>query len=85
MFVKEELSVFEKLRPKSKKLWEKAIRVLPGGISHNIRTFGLTALGGFPVIIKSAMGPYLTDVDENKYLDFWNGHFAMILGHNHPK
>ena len=85
MFVKEELSVFEKHRPKSKKLWEKAIRVLPGGISHNIRTFGLTALGGFPVIIKSAMGPYLTDVDENKYLDFWNGHFAMILGHNHPK
>ena len=85
MFVKEELETFERNRPKSKKLWEKAIKVLPGGISHNIRTFGLTALGGFPVIIKSAMGPYLTDIDENKYLDFWNGHFAMILGHNHPK
>jgi len=84
MFVKEELETFERNRPKSKKLWEKAIKVLPGGISHNIRTFGLTALGGFPVIIKSAMGAHLTDIDENKYLDFWNGHFAMILGHNHP-
>ncbi len=85
MFVKEELELYQSNRPKSKKLWETAIKVLPGGISHNIRTFGLTALGGFPVIIKSAMGPYLTDIDGNKYLDFWNGHFAMILGHNHPK
>jgi len=85
VFIKEELKAFEKKRHQSKKLWEKAIKVLPGGISHNIRTFRLTALGWFPVIIKSAMGPYLTDIDENKYLDFWNGHFAMILGHNHPK
>jgi len=85
MFVKEELETFERNRPKSKKLWEKALNILAGGISHNIRTFNLPSIGGFPVIIKSAMGPYLTDIDENKYLDFWNGHFAMILGHNHPK
>jgi len=85
MFVKEELETFERNRPKSKKFWEKAIKVLPGGISHNIRTFGLPSIGGFPVIISSASGPFIEDVDENKYLDFWNGHFAMILGHNHPK
>lgn len=85
MFVKEELETYERNRPNSKELWKTALKVLPGGISHNIRTFGLTALGGFPVIIKSANGPYLTDIDENKYLDFWNGHFAMILGHNPPE
>jgi len=85
MFIKEELETFKKNRPKSKKLWEKAIDVLPGGISHNIRTFGLPSIGGFPVIISSASGPFIEDIDENKYLDFWNGHFAMILGHNPPE
>ena len=85
MFVKEELSTFEKNRPKTKKLWETAVRVLPGGISHNIRTFGLPSIGGFPVMISSANGPFIEDIDENKYLDFWNGHFAMILGHNPPE
>ncbi len=85
MFIKEELKTFEKNRPRSKKLWGKALKVLAGGISHNIRTFGLPSIGGFPVIISSASGPFIEDIDENKYLDFWNGHFAMILGHNHPK
>ena len=85
LFVKKELQAYERNRPKTKKLWIKALKVLGGGISHNIRTFGLPSIGGFPVIIKSALGPYLTDIDENTYLDFWNGHFAMILGHNHPK
>ena len=85
MFIKDELETFEKNRPKSKKLWEKAIKVLPGGISHNIRTFGLPSIGSFPVIISSASGAYIEDIDENKYLDFWNGHFAMILGHNPPE
>jgi len=85
MFIKKELETFEKDRPKSKKLWEKAIKVLPGGISHNIRTFGLPSIGGFPVIIRSASGAYIEDIDENKYIDFWNGHFAMILGHNPPE
>ena len=69
MFLKEELKTFKNNRPKSKKLWEKAIDVLPGGISHNIRTFGLPSIGGFPVIISSASGPFIKDIDENKYLD----------------
>ncbi len=85
MFIKGELETFERNHPKSKKLWEKAINVLPGGISHNIRTFGLPSIGGFPVIISSANGPFIKDIDENMYLDFWNGHFAMILGHNPPE
>jgi glutamate-1-semialdehyde 2,1-aminomutase len=85
MFFKEELERFEKNRPKSKELWEKAINVLPGGISHNIRTFGLPSIGSFPVIIGSASGPYVEDIDNIRYLDFWNGHFAMILGHNPPE
>ena len=53
MFVKQELDKFHKNRPNSKELWQKALIVLPGGISHNIRTFGLPLIGGFPVFIKS--------------------------------
>ncbi len=85
MYIKEEIRNFQDNRPKSKKVWKKALEVLPGGISHNIRTFGLSSIGAFPIFINSASGPYLTDIDNNKYLDCWNGHFAMILGHNPPK
>ena len=85
MFVKEELNTFQKNRPKSREIWQRAIRVLPGGISHNIRTFGLPLIGAFPVFINSASGPFLKDIDNNQYIDCWNGHFAMILGHNPPK
>ncbi|KKN18795.1 hypothetical protein LCGC14_0952190 [marine sediment metagenome] len=85
MFIKEELKLFRNKRPKSQILWQKALGVLPGGISHNIRTFGLHLIGGFPVFIKSSNGPHLIDIDDIKYIDCWNGHFAMILGHNHPE
>jgi glutamate-1-semialdehyde 2,1-aminomutase len=85
MYFKEEIKTFQNNRPKSKKLWIEALRVLPGGVSHNIRTFGLSLIGAFPIFISSAGGPYLTDIDGNKYIDCWNGHFAMILGHNPPE
>ncbi|MCK4287495.1 MAG: aminotransferase class III-fold pyridoxal phosphate-dependent enzyme, partial [Candidatus Lokiarchaeota archaeon] len=85
MFIKDELEIFKEKRPKSKELWNRALKNLPGGISHNIRTFGLPLIGGFPVFISSSTGPYLTDIDGNEYIDCWNGHFTMILGHNHPE
>jgi len=85
MFIKNELDLYQKNRPKSKILWQKALKVLPGGISHSIRTFGLDLIGAFPLFVKSANGPYLRDIDDNEYIDCWNGHFAMILGHNPPE
>ncbi|MBY9004371.1 MAG: aminotransferase class III-fold pyridoxal phosphate-dependent enzyme [Candidatus Lokiarchaeota archaeon] len=85
MFLKNELDQYYTNRPKSKDIWEKAVKVLPGGISHNIRTFGLPSIGAFPLFIKSGNGSHITDVDNNEYLDCWLGHFTMILGHNHPK
>ncbi|MFX1374839.1 MAG: aspartate aminotransferase family protein [Promethearchaeota archaeon] len=84
MFIRNELETFEKKRPKSKQVWEDALKVLPGGISHNIRTFGLPLIGAFPVFISSSKGSHLVDIDDNDYIDCWNGHFAMILGHNPP-
>lgn len=63
MFIKQELDTFQKNRPISKELWQKALTFLPGGISHNIRTFGLSLIGAFPVFINSASGPYLKYID----------------------
>ncbi|MFX0121269.1 MAG: aspartate aminotransferase family protein [Candidatus Hodarchaeota archaeon] len=83
--MKDELEAYYGKLPKSKKLWEKSLQALPGGISHNIRNFGLPSIGAFPPFIRSADGAMITDIDENEYIDCWNGHFAMILGHNHPE
>ena len=82
MFLKSELKTYVHNRPRSKRYWEEAQNVLPGGISHNIRTFGLHLIDAFPPIIKSAKGATLTDVDNISYIDCWMGHFAMILGHD---
>ncbi|MFW9854700.1 MAG: aspartate aminotransferase family protein [Candidatus Thorarchaeota archaeon] len=85
MFIKEEVEEFQRKRPRSQELWKRALKTLAGGVSHNIRTFGLPTIGAFPVFVKSSEGANLTDIDGNRYIDCWNGHLAMILGHKHPK
>ncbi len=85
MFIREELETYQRKRPRSKQLWEKSQQSLAGGVSHNIRNFGLPSVGAFPSFIHSAEGAKITDVDGIEYIDCWNGHFAMILGHNQPE
>lgn len=85
MFYQEELKEFKRKRPNSMKLWERSINVLPGGVSHNIRNLGLPSINAFPVFIRSSHDAYLEDVDNIEYVDFWAGHYAMILGHRHPE
>ncbi|MHA2327231.1 MAG: aspartate aminotransferase family protein, partial [Candidatus Hodarchaeales archaeon] len=85
MFLKEELEIYIRKRLKSEKLWQRSIKSLPGGVSHNIRNLGLPSIGAFPIFIHSANGAHLVDVDNIEYVDFWSGHYSMILGHKHPK
>jgi glutamate-1-semialdehyde 2,1-aminomutase len=66
--------------PKSKSLYERAKRVLPGGVSYSIRYFE-----PYPFYTARAQGSKLYDVDGNEYVDFWLGHTALILGHSPPK
>jgi glutamate-1-semialdehyde 2,1-aminomutase len=61
---------------KSAKLFAKSKKLHINGVSHNIRFFD-----PYPFVTKSAGGKYLTDVDSNKYVDFWMGHWSLILGH----
>lgn len=63
----------------SRKLFDRGRQVIPGGVSHGIRLFS-----PYPFYVQSAAGAHLTDVDGAEYVDFWIGHFALLLGHSHP-
>ena len=65
--------------PKSRALYERAKRVLPGGVSYGIRYFE-----PYLFYTARARGSRLYDVDGNEYVDFWLGHTALILGHSPP-
>lgn len=67
---------------KSKSLFDKAKTLIPGGVNSPVRAF--RAVGGNPVFIKRANGPYLYDEDGNQFIDLINSWGPMILGHAHP-
>jgi len=68
---------------KSKLLFERAKKVIPGGVNSPVRAFG--AVGGYPPFIKKAKGARIYDVDGNEYIDYVGSWGPMILGHTHPK
>jgi glutamate-1-semialdehyde 2,1-aminomutase len=67
---------------RSHALFEEAQELMPGGVNSPVRAF--RAVGGDPVFIDHASGPYLYDVDGNRYLDYVQSWGPMILGHTHP-
>lgn len=72
----------KKLRPQSQAAFERAQRLMPGGVNSPARAFG--AVGGTPIFIERAEGAYLYDIDGNKYIDYIGSWGPMILGHRHP-
>jgi glutamate-1-semialdehyde 2,1-aminomutase len=64
----------------SKSLFKNFENIFPNGVCHDIRSFK-----PFPFITEKADNIYLYDIDRNKILDLWMGHYANILGHNNPK
>lgn len=79
--LEEALEEYTRKRPKSRQLYEKSLRQFPGGVCHNIRTWGFTVVGAYPTYMCRAKGCHLWDVDGNEYVDNWMGHMALILGH----
>lgn len=67
---------------KSKELFERAKKHIPGGVNSPVRAFG--SVGLTPRFIKSARGAYITDEDNNTYIDYVCSWGAGILGHAHP-
>ena len=67
---------------KSRQLFERAQARIPGGVNSPVRAF--RAVGGTPVFFERASGPYLWDVDGNRYIDYVGSWGPMLAGHGHP-
>ncbi len=68
---------------KSIELFQEAQNLLPGGVDSPVRAF--RAVGGQPLFIERGEGPYLFDVDGNRYIDYVLSWGPLIAGHAHPK
>ena len=58
-------------------------RYIPGGVNSPVRAF--KSVGGDPVFIDRASGPYLWGIDGKRYIDYVGSWGPMILGHAHPE
>src|SRR5579872_4537418 len=64
-------------------LFARAQAVIPGGVNSPVRAF--RSVGGSPYFVERAEGPYIWDVDGNRYIDYVQSYGASILGHANPK
>jgi glutamate-1-semialdehyde 2,1-aminomutase len=67
---------------RSEKLFERAKKVIPGGVNSPVRAFG--SIGSYPRFIKAADKALIWDEDGKEYIDFIGSWGPMILGHNEP-
>jgi glutamate-1-semialdehyde 2,1-aminomutase len=70
-------------RVRSREAFERAARLIPGGVNSPARAFG--AVGGQPIFIARGEGARLYDLDGNDYLDYVGSWGPLILGHCHPR
>ena len=63
-------------------LYQRALKILPGGVNSPVRAFG--SVGGEPFFTRRADGPWLWDEDGRRYIDYVGSWGPMIVGHNHP-
>ncbi|MFC3907610.1 glutamate-1-semialdehyde 2,1-aminomutase [Legionella dresdenensis] len=64
-------------------LFQQAQAVIPGGVNSPVRAF--KGVGGNPLFFKKGEGAYLTDADDNRYIDYVGSWGPLILGHCHPQ
>ncbi|MGA3177678.1 MAG: glutamate-1-semialdehyde 2,1-aminomutase [Candidatus Acidiferrum sp.] len=69
-------------RHRSREIFEKAEKVLVGGVNSPVRAF--RSVGGEPLIIEKGSGQFLYDADGNALLDYVCSWGAILLGHAHP-
>jgi glutamate-1-semialdehyde 2,1-aminomutase len=69
-------------REKSHAAFERAKRLMPGGVNSPARAFG--GVGGEPIFFARGEGAYLHDLDGNEYIDYVGSWGPLILGHAHP-
>ena len=67
----------------SEELFDRAVKVIPGGVNSPVRAYG--AIGIAPRFIDRADGCHIYDVDGKEYVDYIDSWGPMILGHNFPE
>ncbi len=63
-------------------LFERSLRVIPGGVNSPVRAF--RSVGGTPVFFSRGSGPYVWDADDRRYIDYVGSWGPLVLGHAHP-
>jgi glutamate-1-semialdehyde 2,1-aminomutase len=69
-------------RPRSGQIFDRARKILVGGVNSPVRAFG--AVGGAPLVVDHGAGAQLWDADGQAYVDYICSWGALILGHSHP-
>jgi glutamate-1-semialdehyde 2,1-aminomutase len=67
----------------NRELFERAKKVIPGGVNSPVRAFGSVG-GGVPYFVSRGSGAYVWDVEGRRYIDYVQSYGASILGHAHP-
>ena len=75
--------LYERPGSSSEALFERAQRLIPGGVNSPVRAF--RAVGGTPPFIARAQGAWVEDVEGRRYIDYVGSWGPMILGHAHPE
>jgi glutamate-1-semialdehyde 2,1-aminomutase len=78
----ESWSSWEAATPRSKELFDRAQRVLPGGVNSPVR--GTSSFRPYPIYLERGEGAHVVDVDGNRYIDVIMGLGPVVLGHNEP-
>jgi glutamate-1-semialdehyde 2,1-aminomutase len=73
------IAAYRERTPGSAGLAKEAGELFPSGITHDARN-----VDPYCVFIQRAQGPHKWDVDGNRYVDYFGGHGALLLGHRHP-
>lgn len=68
---------------KSNELFERAKKVMPGGVNSPVRAF--KSVESTPIFIKRGQGSHILDEDGNEYIDYVLSWGPLILGHSHPE
>jgi glutamate-1-semialdehyde 2,1-aminomutase len=72
----------ERITKRSAALFERAQRVIPGGVNSPVRAF--RGVGGDPLFIARGEGSRIYDADGNSYIDYVGSWGPLLLGHRHP-
>ena len=68
---------------RSAELYERALRLMPGGVNSPVRA--MRSIGRDPIFVAEASGAEIVDADGNRYVDWMQSWGPLVLGHAHPE